>query len=101
MNKNDSQDIYEMTPGLAHALSHLRAAATAVMAQALARLPPVHCQQIKSAVNAEQCELTLQIDLPSHAVRVLADGQGWLKPQVLFALELSKSEGTANAEAPH
>ena len=76
-----------MTPGLEQALALLNIAAQRVIAQSLVRLPEVHRQQIQSAVDSEQCALTVQIDLPSLDVRVLADGDGWIKPQVLFALE--------------
>lgn len=78
----------DITPRLAAGLSALTWAAERIMAESLARLPPPHAHSITSAVDAEMCCLTLQIDLPSLAVRVLADGPGWLAPQVLFALEL-------------
>lgn len=80
-------EISEITPGLAQGLETLRLGAQRCMAHALARLPAAHRQQIQDAVEARQCALTLQIDLPAYDVRVMADGPGWLKPQVLFALE--------------
>lgn len=79
----------EITPRLAEGLEMLRLGAQRIMAEALARLPAVHRQQIQSAVDADQCALTLQIDLPNYEVRVMADGAGWAKPQVLFALDRS------------
>lgn len=72
---------------LAEGLAKVAAGATRVAAEALAGLPPVHCQQIRQAIDAGKCALTLQIDLPSMDIRVLADGEGWLTPQCLFAVE--------------
>lgn len=77
----------EMTPALAEGLATLQLGAQRVIAAALARLPEVHRLQIRNAVEGGSCALTLQIDLPTMDVRVMADGDGWLQPQVLMALE--------------
>ena len=81
---NDEERI---TPRLAQGLEAARLGAQRVIAEALARLPEVHRLQIQRAVDSGQCALTLQIDLPSYDVRVMADGEGWLKPQCLFVLK--------------
>jgi hypothetical protein len=77
-----------ITPAMAAGLSALQLGAQRVIACALTQLPTEERNAIQAAVDSEQCALTLQIDFPSCAVRVLADGQGWLKPRCLMALEL-------------
>lgn len=88
-------DRHAMTPGLAEALGLLNVAARRVIAHGLVRLPEVHRLQIQKALEANQCALTVQIDIPAGAVRVLADGDGWLAPQVLMALEWNEPETDA------
>lgn len=77
-----------VTPQLAEQLARLMGGAIGVSSHGLSSLPAEHCARIRSAVDAEQCQLTVQIDLPSGNVRVLADGPGWLQPQCLFACEI-------------
>lgn len=84
---------------LAEGLATVAAGAQRVIAEALAGLPAVHREQIRQAVDANKCTLTLQVDLPSMDIRVLADGEGWLKPQVLFAV--SWEGRTDDAEHSH
>lgn len=83
----DEIDRAPITTRLAEGLEVLRLGAQRVMAEALARLPAEHRQRIQRAVDADQCALTVQIDLPAYEVRVLADGTGWAQPQCLFAIE--------------
>lgn len=88
----DENDVDAISPALADALAALLANSIRVASCGMARLPAVHRAQIQGAVDAESCALTVQIDLPDGAVRVLADGAGWLKPQVLFAVDFKKAE---------
>ena len=76
---------------LAEALALLSATALRVSAAGMARLPAVHREQIQRAEDAGQCALTVQVDLPTLDLRVMADGAGWLAPQVLFATEKDTS----------
>lgn len=88
MNVPEAADhSHTVTPQLAEALALLNVAARKVIAGGLVRLPPVHAEQIKNAIQQDQCRLTVQFDYPTGDVRVLADGDGWLKPQVLFATD--------------
>jgi hypothetical protein len=93
---NDQTTSESIDERLAEALALLAATAVRVASCGLARLPEVHRLQIQSAIDAERCALTVQCDLPNGEVRVLADGEGWLKPQVLFATELASQAGTTN-----
>lgn len=87
MNDNERDAVEPITDRLAEGLATLATGAQRTIAEALARLPATHRQQLMGAVDAGRCTLTLQVDFPALDVRVLADGEGWLKPQVLFALD--------------
>lgn len=96
MNTPNTDERSQMTPQLAEALALLNVAARKVIAGGLVRLPPVHAEQIKNAIQQDQCRLTVQYDYPTGNVHVLADGDGWLKPQVLFATEWKEPNSTPN-----
>jgi hypothetical protein len=77
-----------MSERLAEGLAALAAAGVRVSAEALARLPAPYRDAIQRSVDNDQGALTVQVDLPSGAVRVLIDGEGWVAPQVLLAAEV-------------
>jgi hypothetical protein len=81
---------------LADGLARLGSGAVRVASEGLAHLPADVRERIQRSVDAGQCALTVQIDLPSGAVRLLADGPGWIKPQCLFAVELPEPESAAS-----
>jgi hypothetical protein len=93
-NENDFESS-EFTPHLIAGLQTLRAGAQAVIAQALARLPIADRKAILLAVDADQCTLTLAVDLPVFGVRVIASSPDWEEPQLLCALEPRPSQSHA------
>lgn len=92
MNSDDHDrapiEVRQIGDRLAEGLATLAAGAVRVASEGLAHLTAEYRAQIQQSVDAGQCQLTVQIDLPSGQVRVLADGPGWIKPQCLFAVEL-------------
>lgn len=81
-----------LSPGLAVALEQLLPAAIRMASYYGATIPEGYALQIREAVDAGQATLSVQIDLPSGAVRVLVDGEGFAGPTCLLALEASGDE---------
>lgn len=75
------------TPRLEEACQALIAAATRVASYSHASVPPSYFQQIREAVDSGNAAFSVQVDLPSGAIRVLVDGANWVSPQCLLNLE--------------
>lgn len=75
------------TPRLDDACRDLVAAATRVAGYSHASVPREFFDQIRAAVDDGKASLTVQVDLPTGAIRVLADGEDWLAPQCLLNIE--------------
>lgn len=77
-------------PRLAEAMASLAAAAIRVAAYSGLQVPPDYWAKIRRAVDAGEAGLTVQCDLPSGNVRVLAAGSGWPAPVCLLAIDLAQ-----------
>ena len=89
--KTDADDTILVHPdeALAEAAALMLPHAIRVASRALALCVPGYRRQIQQAIDDEAAAITVQCDLPSGAIRVLIDGDGWPRPQCLLAIDPS------------
>lgn len=86
---NESTPRPQLPERLAEGLRALVAGAFRVAAHVeFGGIPAEHWKRVKATIAAGDAQLTVQVDVPSAAVRVLVDGKAWAAPECLFSIEL-------------